>query len=215
MLPEHHPRYPSPAKLNLDLRITGRLPNGYHALESIFTLIDLQDTLCIVPRDDGQIVLQTPTPNVPDEQNLVVRAAKSLRDKAATPEHGADIWLEKRIPMGGGLGGGSSNAATVLMVLNDLWQCGLNTAQLLELALPLGRMCPFSFSGGRHLRAAWESSCNPLMCRNNIMCWYGRMSMCPRPPFSHIPICRATVSAIRIRPTKICNPCAMICKPLF
>ena len=105
MLPEHHPRYPSPAKLNLDLRITGRLPNGYHALESIFTLIDLQDTLCIVPRSDGQIVLHTPTPNVSDEQNLVVRTAKSLRDKAATPGHGADIWLEKRIPMGGGLGG--------------------------------------------------------------------------------------------------------------
>ncbi|WP_455018092.1 4-(cytidine 5'-diphospho)-2-C-methyl-D-erythritol kinase [Kingella denitrificans] len=147
MLPEHHPRYPSPAKLNLDLRITGRLPNGYHALESIFTLIDLQDTLCIVSRGDGQIVLHTPTPNVPDEQNLVVRAAKSLRDKAATPGHGADIWLEKRIPMGGGLGGGSSNAATVLMVLNDLWQCGLNTAQLLELALPLGADVPFFIFG--------------------------------------------------------------------
>lgn len=147
MLPENLPHYPSPAKLNLDLRIIGRLPNGYHALESIFTLIDLCDTLCIAPRDDGQIILHTPTQGVAPEHDLTVRAAKLLREFSGSLKKGADIWLDKKIPMGGGLGGGSSNAATVLMVLNHLWDCQLNTAQLIDLGVKLGADVPFFIFG--------------------------------------------------------------------
>lgn len=146
MLPENGVRYLSPAKLNLDLRIIGKLPNGYHALESIFTLIDLYDTLCITPRDDGQIVLHTPTPDVPPELDLTVRAAKLLQSFSGSLK-GANIWLEKKIPMGGGLGGGSSNAATVLLVLNELWACGLSQQQLIDLAVKLGADVPFFIFG--------------------------------------------------------------------
>lgn len=146
MLPNDLPRYLSPAKLNLDLRIIGKLPNGYHALESIFTLIDLHDTLCITPRDDAQIVLHTPTPDVLPEQDLTVRAAKLLQSFSGSLK-GANIWLEKKIPMGGGLGGGSSNAATVLLVLNQLWQCGLSQQQLIDLGVQLGADVPFFIFG--------------------------------------------------------------------
>ncbi len=146
MLPEHLIRYPSPAKLNLDLRIIGKLPNGYHALESIFTLIDLQDELCIVPRDDAQIVLHTPTHGVAPEQDLTVRAALALQQQSGCLK-GADIWLEKRIPMGGGLGGGSSNAATVLLVLNQLWDCQFSQQQLIDIGVKLGADVPFFIFG--------------------------------------------------------------------
>lgn len=147
MLPEHLPHYPSPAKLNLDLRIIGRLPNGYHALESIFTLIDLCDELSIQPRDDGQIILHTPTQGVEPEHDLTVRAAKLLRQHSGSLKCGADIWLNKKIPMGGGLGGGSSNAATVLLVLNHLWDCRLNQQQLIDLGVKLGADVPFFIFG--------------------------------------------------------------------
>lgn len=146
MLPHDLMHYVSPAKLNLDLRIIGKLPNGYHALESIFTLIDLHDTLCITSRDDGQIVLHTPTPNVLPEQDLTIRAAQLLQTFSGCLK-GANIWLDKRIPMGGGLGGGSSNAATVLLVLNHLWRCGLSRQQLIDLGLQLGADVPFFIFG--------------------------------------------------------------------
>ncbi|MBD3614291.1 4-(cytidine 5'-diphospho)-2-C-methyl-D-erythritol kinase [Kingella kingae] len=146
MLPQHLPHYPAPAKLNLDLRIIGRLPNGYHELESIFVLIDLCDTLAIQSRNDSKIILHTPTQGVSPEQDLTVRAAKLLQQHTSSL-HGADIWLHKQIPMGGGLGGGSSNAATVLWVLNQLWQCQLNTEQLIALGVQLGADVPFFLFG--------------------------------------------------------------------
>lgn len=146
MLPQHLLHYPAPAKLNLDLRIIGRLPNGYHELESIFVLIDLCDTLAIQSRNDSQIILHTPTQGVSPEQDLTVRAAKLLQQHTSSL-HGADIWLHKQIPMGGGLGGGSSNAATVLWVLNQLWQCQLNTEQLIALGVQLGADVPFFLFG--------------------------------------------------------------------
>lgn len=146
MLPQHLPRYLSPAKLNLDLRIIGQLPNGYHALESIFTLIDFYDTLCIEPRDDGRIILHTPIPHVLIENDLTIRAAKLLQQYSGSVQ-GASIWLKKDIPLGGGLGGGSSNAATVLLVLNYLWQCGLSQQQLIDLGVQLGADVPFFIFG--------------------------------------------------------------------
>ena len=122
-LPAHAQAFLAPAKLNLDLRITGRRADGYHLLESIFCLIDLCDTVHLAPRTDSEIILHIPAAGVAAEQDLSYRAAKALQ-QAANCQSGADIWLQKNIPMGGGLGGGSSDAATVLLALNHLWQCG-------------------------------------------------------------------------------------------
>lgn len=146
MLPTDWPRYPAPAKLNLDLRITGRRADGYHLLESVFVLIGWQDTLCIMPRADSDIVQQTPLPGVPDGQDLCVRAARALQQFSGCCS-GADIWLDKQLPMGGGLGGGSSNAATVLAVLNRLWNLHLPPAQLMQIGLALGADVPFFLFG--------------------------------------------------------------------
>ena len=150
MLPPHLPHYPAPAKLNLDLRIIRQRPDGYHDIESLLTLINLSDTLAIAPRRDNQISLHTPTPNVPPAQDLTIRAAHALRQAAQgslKTSFGADIWLHKTIPMGGGLGGGSSNAATVLIVLNHLWQLHLSQEQLIQIAIPLGADVPFFIYG--------------------------------------------------------------------
>lgn len=138
--------FPAPAKLNLDLRITGRRTDGYHELESIFCLIDLQDTVHLAVRTDGRIVLHNPIEGVPAECDLTVRAARALQAYCGS-SLGADIHLEKRIPMGGGLGGGSSDAATVLLALNRLWACRLQTAQLMEIGVKLGADVPFFLFG--------------------------------------------------------------------
>lgn len=145
-------RWPSPAKLNLFLYITGRRPDGYHLLQTLFQFLDYGDTLTIEPRADEQIRLLTPVAGVPDEQNLIVRAARLLQQHCheraiATAARGADISIEKVLPMGGGLGGGSSNAATVLVALNALWQCGLSEDQLAQMGLALGADVPVFVRG--------------------------------------------------------------------
>jgi 4-diphosphocytidyl-2-C-methyl-D-erythritol kinase len=143
--------WPAPAKLNLFLHVVGRRADGYHLLQTVFRFIDLADTLRFEPRDDGQIVLATPTPGVPDEQNLVVRAAEALKKVGAggtaPSQLGATIHVEKRIPMGGGLGGGSSNAATTLIALNHLWGCGRSREELQEIGLALGADVPIFIHG--------------------------------------------------------------------
>ncbi|ASY77276.1 4-(cytidine 5'-diphospho)-2-C-methyl-D-erythritol kinase [Pectobacterium polaris] len=135
--------WPAPAKLNLFLYITGQREDGYHLLQTLFQFLDYGDTLTIRPRDDDQINLLTPVDGVENEQNLIVRAARLLqqhceRDNIRPAQFGADISIEKCLPMGGGLGGGSSNAATVLVALNHLWQSGLSVDTLAELGLQLG-----------------------------------------------------------------------------
>ncbi|MFB1118637.1 4-(cytidine 5'-diphospho)-2-C-methyl-D-erythritol kinase [Dickeya dadantii] len=143
-------RWPSPAKLNLFLYITGRRPDGYHNLQTLFQFLDYGDTLTITPRQDQQIVLLTPLPGVPDEQNLAVRAARQLQDhcrQAGLPFAGADIAVDKRLPMGGGLGGGSSNAATVLVALNQLWGSRISVDTLAALGLKLGADVPVFVHG--------------------------------------------------------------------
>ena len=142
-------RVPSPAKLNLFLHITGRRPDGYHELQSIFQLIDLCDWLEFEQTDDRQIQIEGLS-SVDLEQNLIYRAAQILQPYAKTPS-GLIIRLEKNIPMGAGLGGGSSNAATTLIVLNQLWHCGLNSEQLAELGVKLGADVPIFVHG----RNAW------------------------------------------------------------
>ncbi|MCI1680772.1 MAG: 4-(cytidine 5'-diphospho)-2-C-methyl-D-erythritol kinase [Ewingella americana] len=138
--------WPSPAKLNLFLYITGQRANGYHELQTLFQFVDYGDSLSFTPRSDGQIVLTTPIDGVADEDNLVVRAARLLQ-RHANCSLGADISLIKRIPMGGGLGGGSSNAATVLVALNTLWECGLSDEQLAALGVTLGADVPVFVMG--------------------------------------------------------------------
>ena len=133
--------YPAPAKLNLFLHVTGRRPDGYHTLQTLFRFVGLYDTLRFVPRSDGQIVLSNPIPGVLPATDLTVRAAEALRQAAGVCD-GVTIHLEKRLPMGGGLGGGSSDAATVLLALNSLWRLGGSRAELLELALSLGADVP-------------------------------------------------------------------------
>ena len=138
--------WPSPAKLNLFLYITGQRANGYHELQTLFQFVDYGDSLSFTPRNDGRIVLTTPVDGVADEDNLVVRAARLLQ-RHANCSLGADISLIKRIPMGGGLGGGSSNAATVLVALNTLWECGLSDQQLAALGVTLGADVPVFVMG--------------------------------------------------------------------
>ncbi|TDX20574.1 4-diphosphocytidyl-2-C-methyl-D-erythritol kinase [Buttiauxella sp. BIGb0552] len=145
-------RWPSPAKLNLFLYITGRRGDGYHNLQTLFQFLDYGDTIIIEPRNDGQIRLATPIEGVPDEENLIVRAARLLQDTAllmgTLPQGaGADISVEKQLPMGGGLGGGSSNAATVLVALNHIWNTGLTEDQLAALGVTLGADVPVFVRG--------------------------------------------------------------------
>lgn len=143
-------QWPSPAKLNLFLYITGQRPDGYHTLQTLFQFLDYGDTLTIEPRQDGVLRLLTPIAGVPDEQNLIIRAARLLMQAAAERlpvGSGADISIDKRLPMGGGLGGGSSNAATVLVALNHLWQTGLSVDELAALGLTLGADVPVFVRG--------------------------------------------------------------------
>lgn len=133
--------YPAPAKLNLFLHVTGRRPDGYHLLQTAFRFVDHGDTLRFAPRSDGKIVLATPIPGVPPDSDLTVRAARSLQAETRCAA-GATIHLEKQLPMGGGLGGGSSDAATVLLALNHLWDLGLPRARLQVLGLALGADVP-------------------------------------------------------------------------
>lgn len=138
-------RVPSPAKLNLFLHIVGRRANGYHELQSIFQLINLYDWITFTPQPDQQIRLKDLT-NIQLTDNLIYKAAIQLQPLAKRFT-GIEIQLEKNIPMGAGLGGGSSNAATTLIVLNQLWQCGLTSSQLAEYALKLGADVPFFVYG--------------------------------------------------------------------
>lgn len=139
-------RVPAPAKINLFLHIVGRRPDGYHLLQTAFRMIDWGDEISLQRRDDGQILRATDVPGVPPEADLVVRAARALKAATGSP-FGADIGVDKRIPMGGGLGGGSSDAASVLIALNRIWGCGLSRARLQEIGLALGADVPFFVFG--------------------------------------------------------------------
>ncbi|WP_305423697.1 4-(cytidine 5'-diphospho)-2-C-methyl-D-erythritol kinase [Photobacterium leiognathi] len=137
---------PAPAKLNLFLYITGQRPNGYHDLQTLFQFVDYGDTLTITPRRDNQILLTPAIKGVKTEDNLIYRAAEALR-QAANCDLGADIHIDKILPMGGGLGGGSSNAATTLVALNHLWQTNLSVDELAEIGLKLGADVPVFVRG--------------------------------------------------------------------
>lgn len=137
----------SPAKLNLFLYITGRRPDNYHDLQTLFQFIDICDKLTITTRDDGLINLLTQFDNIPSDKNLIIIAAKRLKSYVNNNKLGADIAIDKMIPMGGGLGGASSNAATVLVALNQLWNLNLSQTTLMEIGSTIGADVPIFIYG--------------------------------------------------------------------
>jgi 4-diphosphocytidyl-2-C-methyl-D-erythritol kinase len=149
---------PAPAKLNLFLHITGRRPDGYHLLQTVFQILDFGDELTFGLRDDGKIVLHSELEGVPTSDNLIVRAAHLLQQHSHTTL-GADITLLKRLPMGGGLGGGSSDAATTLLGLNLLWKTGLTIDTLATLGLQLGADVPVFVRG----HSSWAEGVGELL----------------------------------------------------
>ncbi|WP_441934887.1 4-(cytidine 5'-diphospho)-2-C-methyl-D-erythritol kinase [Massilia sp. 2TAF26] len=164
---------PAPAKLNLFLHVTGRRPDGYHLLQSVFQLIDKSDTLDFDLRADDRIVRVNDVPGVPEEQDLIVRALRALqaefqRRHGRLPP-GISVRIDKRLPMGGGLGGGSSDAATALMAANHLWQAGLSDAELMAIGLPLGADIPFFLFGET---AFAEGVGEALQAVPGPDCWY-------------------------------------------
>ncbi len=145
MIRESHV-FVAPAKISLFLHVGGRRPDGYHLIQSAMQLIDLADELTVTVRDDGLIVRDGAVGDVPEDDDLMVRAARLLQAASGTAK-GATLANRKRIPIGGGLGGGSSDAATTLLALNRLWRLGLSRSRLMELGLALGADVPF-FIGG-------------------------------------------------------------------
>ncbi|MBQ0720157.1 MAG: 4-(cytidine 5'-diphospho)-2-C-methyl-D-erythritol kinase [Gammaproteobacteria bacterium] len=154
---------PAPAKINLFLHITGRRADGYHQLQTLFQLLDYGDQLDFQRRDDSTITLSPAHPAIAEKNNLVYRAAKALqqlaRQKKPNHHYGADIHLHKRLPLGGGLGGGSSDAATTLIGLNHLWQLDLSREQLAALGLELGADVPVFIHG----RTAWAEGIGEIL----------------------------------------------------
>ena len=167
----HH--CPAPAKLNLFLHVIGRRADGYHLLQSVFQLIDRADTLHFDLREDDKIVRTTEMEGVPQEQDLIVRALRLLqaeyRRRHGRLPPGIDVAVEKILPMGGGLGGGSSDAATALMAANHLWQAGLTRQELMALGLPLGADIPFFLFGET---AFAEGIGEALQAVPGPSCWY-------------------------------------------
>ncbi|PTU66639.1 MULTISPECIES: 4-(cytidine 5'-diphospho)-2-C-methyl-D-erythritol kinase [Chromobacterium] len=160
--------FPAPAKLNLLLHVVGKRPDGYHLLETVFRFVDFSDTVSLALRDDGRIVLETPIAGVDPEQDLTVRAARLLQAHAQCGL-GVAIRLDKKIPMGGGLGGGSSDAATVLLALNRMWGLNLPRATLQELGLKLGADVPVFIFGRSALATGVGEKLNEIKLKP---AWY-------------------------------------------
>src|SRR2546429_3157888 len=159
--PRPQTHWPAPAKLNLFLHVIGRRADGYHELQTLFQLIDLCDTVVISVREDGQIERPVGPPGVPGETDLTVRAARALQSATGT-RLGANLKVHKRIPLGGGLGGGSSDAATTLLGLNELWSCGLSVSELAALARPLGADVPVFVQGSSAWAAGVSDRLTPI-----------------------------------------------------
>jgi 4-diphosphocytidyl-2-C-methyl-D-erythritol kinase len=150
--------WPAPAKLNLFLHVVGRRADGYHLLQTVFQFLDYSDELSFEITRDGRIGRATPLPGVPEERDLTVRAALLLQARTSVSS-GAVIHLAKRLPMGGGLGGGSSDAATALVALNRLWGTGLTRPELARLGLELGADVPVFVEG----QAAWAEGVGEVL----------------------------------------------------
>jgi len=156
-------KWPAPAKLNLMLRITGRRADGYHLLQTVFQMLDLYDWITFHPVDGEGVILQNPIPGVAEESDLTVRAARLLKEVSECRQ-GVCIEVEKNLPMGEGLGGGSSDAATTLVVLNQLWGVGLSIEELMKLGLKLGADVPVFVFGC----AAWAEGVGEDLVEINL-----------------------------------------------
>jgi 4-diphosphocytidyl-2-C-methyl-D-erythritol kinase len=150
--------WPAPAKLNLFLHVTGRRPDGYHTLQTLFQFLDVGDELRFDATRDGRIARANNLPGVPEDRDLCVHAARLLQAASGTT-HGVVIHLDKHLPLGGGLGGGSSDAATTLVALNELWGCGLTPGALAALGLKLGADVPVFVHG----HAAWAEGVGEVL----------------------------------------------------
>jgi len=156
-------KWPAPAKLNLMLRIVGHRADGYHLLQTVFQFIDLCDWISFRPVDDGCVSLLKPIPGVAEQDDLTVRAANLLKVETGCVS-GVCIAVEKNLPMGGGLGGGSSDAATTLVVLNELWSLQLSLENLMKLGLTLGADVPVFVSG----YASWAEGVGEILQRIDL-----------------------------------------------
>ena len=210
-------RWPAPAKINLMLHIVGRRADGYHLLETHFQFVEWRDWLTFTVRSDGEIEREQEIAGVPAEQDLTIRAAKVLQ-RAGQIECGARIGLEKSIPMGAGLGGGSSDAATVLVALNEIWQAGLSTDELAEIGLELGADVPVFVRGGAAFATGVGEHLQPLDAREGpILVIFPATHVDTRTVFSHSQLTRDTPS-IRIHdlvdaPTR--NDCESVTRLLY
>jgi len=176
---------PAPAKLNLFLHVVGRREDGYHLLQTVFRFLDFSDQLRFALQENGAVKLHTPTPGVPEESDLCIRAAKLLRQESGT-SLGVEIFLEKRIPMGGGLGGGSSDAATTLLALNHLWGLGWKRSRLMELGLRLGADVPVFIFGENAFAEGIGEKLTPIMLPS---AWYLVLT-----PPAHVPTAQVFAS---------------------
>ena len=159
---------PCPAKINLFLHILGRLPNGYHQLQTVFQLLDYGDTLKVRQRQDSQLTLSPDLADVDNKDNLVLRAATALRQFAGY-QGGADLYLEKRLPIGGGIGGGSSDAASTLLALNQLWRLNLSLDTLASIGQQLGADVPVFVHGATAWAEGTGEKLTPLSIPSK---WY-------------------------------------------
>ncbi|WP_043648611.1 4-(cytidine 5'-diphospho)-2-C-methyl-D-erythritol kinase [Chitinilyticum litopenaei] len=160
--------FPAPAKLNLFLHVIGRRPDGYHLLQSVFQLIDACDTIRLRVRADGQLRHLNPLPGVAPESDLCIRAARLLQQKTGC-RLGIDLQISKQLPMGGGVGGGSSDAATVLLALNRLWELNLSRQTLMAWGVTLGADVPFFLYGQTAFVEGIGEIMTPVASED---CWY-------------------------------------------
>lgn len=207
----------APAKLNLFLLITGRRPDGYHQLQTLFQLLDHGDRLDISLRKDGKIQLQGGPPGLPQEQNLVFRAARMLQTRFGA-QAGADIELHKRLPAGGGLGGGSSDAATVLLGLNHLWNLHASREQLAEIGLHLGADVPLFVYGRTALATGIGEKLQPLeIAQKHYLVVHPGISVSTAEIFAHPELTRDSAAIKIAPPAEECarNDCQAVVQALY
>lgn len=209
---------PAPAKLNLFLHIVGRRSDGYHELQTIFQFLDYSDTVYLRTRSDGAIARSGGIESVPLAQDLTLRAARSLAGASAQPVPGVDIRVQKRIPIGGGMGGGSSDAATVLLALNQMWGLRWSLEKLMGIGLQLGADVPVFVRGV----AAWADGVGEkLQAVSPIQSWYlvliPAVSVSTQEVFSHPDLTRDT-KRIKIRDfpgSSVRNDCEPVVRGLY
>ncbi|NLY65300.1 MAG: 4-(cytidine 5'-diphospho)-2-C-methyl-D-erythritol kinase [Alcaligenaceae bacterium] len=208
---------PAPAKLNLFLHVTGRRNDGYHLLQTVFVFIDLADRLQFELRHDGVIHRQTELPGVAHDSDLIVRAARALQQATGT-RLGATIHVQKNIPAGGGLGGGSSDAASTLLALNRLWNTGLTRAALQQIALPLGADVPvFVFGQNTFAEGIGEQFSACRVPEQAYLVFQPKVSVPTPAIFTDPSLCRntPTVTVEQVQHALCSPPGSAVIQPVF